>query len=283
MTQNKKPQAMDAIKHFGCRYVSIIFMAKPFILLFFMCLAKLCTSQADSLHTSNTSLYIGLDYGLPIYNSMNISYGHDDANTQWVHARSAGVYGLNFAIGHKHMRYILGVNNFTSEFRGRDFTVQFAGYKYYMYQDVKYNVLSINLGIGYTIDLSTRQKLNVSLLAGIPASGDFRINNYYSKVAQPNDSTLFKPSKNCIVPDASYGRIPRFNLNVSYEYYIWKQVALNANINFLYAYYYGGNMPEKEAAGGTLNGTTGSYCFLAYNAHRQVAIVASLGLKFKFP
>jgi hypothetical protein len=247
-----------------------------------MSIACNCVAQADSLKASKNKFYIGLDYGYPVYNRMNVSYYKDDLNRYWLQSKSGGFYNINMAFGHKHMRYSIGVSDLKSEFRGRDFTVMFSGYKYYMYQNVKYDLVSVNLGIGYNIDLSQRQKLNVNLVLGIPAQYDFKMYNYYSEVLQPSDTSKFLPSKNCSVTGENFGRFPRFTLNFSYEYYILKQVALNANINFLYAYSYGGNIPIKEADGGVVDNSN-RYCFLAYDIHRQAAIIVSAGLKFRFP
>jgi hypothetical protein len=260
------------------------FVDKVLIILCLITISKNSAKANDSLKISRKCFQIGLNYGIPVYNKLSIYSALNYSDSYSVSSKLKSYYELSLTRRHNNFIYIFALSYLQSEFLGKEFnmnayndTIKPKSYK--LYQHIKYNVLYANLGFGYNYQFNNRQQLCFNLTLNIPAIYDITITNTYSKSSQINDTTLFTASKNAKNWDTNFGRMPRVNLNLSYNYFLTSKIALNFNLSFLYAYTYGGHIPDDYKYETVFNHSN-NYSYLAYRVRNQMVLTPSIGLRF---
>lgn len=241
----------------------------------------------DSLKISKKNFQIGLNYGIPVYNKLSLYPTQKYGDFYKVTSKLKSCYEVSLTRKHNHFNYIFSLSYIQSEFEGREFnmgagTIPYKGvrspYYYNLYQHIKFNVLYGCIGFGYNFKINSRQLISSNLLLNIPAIYDITISNIYS-TNQSNDTTLFETTKNAKNWDTNFGRMPRINLNLSYNYYLTNKIAININLSFLYAYTYDRHIPDDYKYDTVFNHSN-NYSYLAYGIHKQVILTPSIGLRF---
>lgn len=257
------------------------------LILSFVLFSKNVINAADSLNISKKNFQIGLNYGIPIYNKLTIYPTQEYGKFYNVNSKLKSCFEISLTRKHNNFNYIFSLSYIQSEFEGNNFkmgagTIPYKGSLYpnyyYLYQRVKYNVLYGCIGFGYNFKINNRQYISANLILNIPAIYDITISNIYAN-NQTSDTTLYEASKNAKNWDTNFGRMPRVNLNLSYNYYLTKKIALNFNLSFLYAYSYGGHRPDDYKYE-TVFDHSNNYSYLAYQIHKQVILTPSIGLRF---
>jgi hypothetical protein len=263
--------------------MQVKFVNKVLISFCLFTISKNLAKANDSLKISRKCFQIGLNYGVPVYNKLSIYSALKYGNSYVVSSKLKSYYELSLIRRHNNFNYIFSLAYLQSEFEGKEFTMNafndtIKSTSYKLYQYIKYNLLYANLGFGYNYQISNRKQLSLNLILYIPAIYDITINNNYS-ANQLNDTTLFTATKNAKNWDTNFGRMPRVNINLSYNYFLTSKIALNFNVSFLYAYTYDQHFPDNYRYETVFNHSN-NYSYLAYSVFNQRVLTPSIGLRF---
>lgn len=258
-------------------------------LISFVLLFRMSVFAIDTLKTSKNNILVSGNFGLSVYNRLLVYSNIHHKDDYFVNSKIKNSYDLSFTNNRNKLNYIVGLSFIQSEFDGKEFNmgagdIPYKGvkypYYYNLYQHIKYNVLYANIGVGYNHKFSKKHQLSCNLFLCIPAIYDITINNIYSKTNQVNDTTLFEATKNAKNTDTNFGRLPRINISLTYNYFFTNKLACNLNLSFLYAYSYNMHRPDDYKYE-TVFDHTNNYSFLAYSVRKQIVLTPSIGISYK--
>ena len=240
---------------------------------------------ADTLK-HKTSIWLGLNYGISAYNSLELGKGTGVGSKYTVNSKPKSFYEICFSLNRKNNNFSLGVSLIQSSFSGKPYSMgagRYNGlrYQYYynIYQSINYNVYYISLGYGRNIQLSKKHLIRPSINVFVPLLYKYKIDNNYDQ-QQSYDTTLFSLTKNASNNNTNSGYFPRLNIGLSYQYSPIDKIGIVIGVSGLYAISFAPNIPDPVDYSSTFSNSN-NYSYIAYDIRKQFVLLTSIGVNFK--